>query len=214
MVLIGWHGSGELIWRLNPAYRTTRLYCDSSWWQTEEYQRDDEGKVTQIKFANGPRYVDPVGFVTRAIPSGGMFDPTLGLCGPDAEDHDLSDAITNRGLNVITFCPSVWKAGHPVTIPQQLADPTRIPPFPIGDLDSLTWTFFHEYTHLVGASIFFPEGVIDVKNNRGGMCYGFPECSFLGGSRLATINADNYVLLALASYLYMYDWSDGTCRIP
>ncbi|KAG4433421.1 hypothetical protein IFR05_011107, partial [Cadophora sp. M221] len=211
MVLIAKHSKGELPWQRLQKIKTTRLYCDSTWLVREEYEHDDEGHRTTIKSPEGERYYDPLSNIFSPIPKGGTFEEAQGLCGPQDSDPEPTDAFTSLLRNAITFCPDIWKPDHPVLMPTAAADPARISPQPIDYFDSVSWSFLHEYTHLVGYSM-FQGGVLDEINANGKEGYGFSEAAPLSYTDRAVTNADSYCLLAVGCLLKQYDWSDGFCR--
>ncbi|PVH78086.1 hypothetical protein DL98DRAFT_590613 [Cadophora sp. DSE1049] len=212
MVLIAKHAMGGLSWHGLQTIRITRLYCNSNWLVPEEYERDDNGLQTAIKFPEGERFYDKESNYFSPIPWGGRFVLQLGMCGPVGSDPEHTDAITDLSRNTITFCPEVWKPAHPVQMPIAIANPVANPPQSIDTFDSISWSFMHEYTHLIGQSVFGGEGVVDHVNAAGKIAYGYADASQLSSSDRAVTNADSYVLLAVGCLLNQYDWSDGCCR--
>ncbi|KAH7412756.1 hypothetical protein BKA64DRAFT_659522 [Cadophora sp. MPI-SDFR-AT-0126] len=212
MVFIAKHAMGGFTWHGLEKIQKTRLYCDSTWLVPEEYERDGRGLQTAIKFPEGQKFYDKESNYFSRIPWGGQFDLKLGMCGPVGSDPEPTDAITDLLRNAITFCPDVWKPDHPVRMPIAMANPVQNPPQSIDIFDSISWSFMHEYTHLIGHSVFGGEGVVDHGNAADKVAYGFANAALLSTSEKAVTNADSYVLFAVGCLLNQYDWSDGTCR--
>ncbi|KAH8765297.1 hypothetical protein F5882DRAFT_443079 [Hyaloscypha sp. PMI_1271] len=144
-------------------------------------------------------------------PTPNLARPELLICGA----NNAASASTEN--NAITFCPMQF--GIFTTSADYPNQPTldALSPDLIGAFGTVSASFLHEYTHIVGRGIFGNAANPIPDVNLFPEHYGFPAASQLPtslGISNALKNADSYALLGVALKLSQCDWRNGACHSP
>ncbi|KAH8769323.1 hypothetical protein BGZ57DRAFT_898299 [Hyaloscypha finlandica] len=202
----------------NGVLRNTRIFCSHTWLLPTDRRINPATRVASIPFfflpGNGLPvttfwYDFEIDFYVHPTPN--LARPELLICGA----NNAASASTEN--NAITFCPMQF--GIFTTSADYPNQPTldALSPDLIGAFGTVSASFLHEYTHIVGRGIFGNAANPIPDVNLFPEHYGFPAASQLPtslGISNALKNADSYALLGVALKLSQCDWRNGACHSP